>query len=136
MPKKKPVPRIFSREFKLAAVERMLAGENVCALARELRVLRKSLYEWKDLWRQGGADALRPRGRPRRSPALPTTVDPAASTQEALAQAQRRIAELERQCGRQALELDFFAQALRHIGAPDTKSGSLPPSTPKRRKAD
>ncbi len=136
MPKKKPSPRIFSREFKLAAVERMLAGENVCALARELDLRRKLLDEWKDLWRQGGADALRPRGRPRRSPVLPTTVDPSATTQDALAQAQRRIAELERHCGRQALELDFFAQALRHIGAAEAKSASLPPSTPKRRKAD
>lgn len=37
------VIRVFSRAFKLAAVRRMLAGENVSALARELRVLRKDL---------------------------------------------------------------------------------------------
>ena len=36
--------RNFSREFKLSAVRRMLAGENVSALARELAVLRKDLY--------------------------------------------------------------------------------------------
>ena len=35
--------RVFSRKFKLAAVHRMLAGENVSALARELKVLRKDL---------------------------------------------------------------------------------------------
>jgi transposase-like protein len=33
-------PRQFSREFKLAALARMAAGENVSALARELGVLR------------------------------------------------------------------------------------------------
>ena len=35
--------RVFSREFKLKVVRRMLAGENVSALARELKVLRKDL---------------------------------------------------------------------------------------------
>lgn len=38
MPKK---ARVLSRELKLAAVHRMLAGENVSALACELKVLRK-----------------------------------------------------------------------------------------------
>jgi transposase-like protein len=32
---------IFSRELKLKVVRRMLAGGNVSALARELKVLRK-----------------------------------------------------------------------------------------------
>ena len=36
--------RVFSREFKLKIVRRMLAGENVSALAREVKVLRKDLY--------------------------------------------------------------------------------------------
>ena len=36
--------RIFDREFKLAAVSRMLGGENVSALARQLGVRRKLLY--------------------------------------------------------------------------------------------
>jgi transposase len=35
--------RVFSRELKLSAVRRMLTGENVSALARELAVLRKDL---------------------------------------------------------------------------------------------
>lgn len=45
MPKK---ARVLSRELKLAAVRRMLAGENVSALARELKVLRKDLYKWRE----------------------------------------------------------------------------------------
>ena len=32
----------------------MLAGENVSALARELKVLRKDLYFWRDRFRSGG----------------------------------------------------------------------------------
>ena len=36
---------VFSREFKLKIVRRMLAGENVSALAREVKVLRKQLRE-------------------------------------------------------------------------------------------
>jgi hypothetical protein len=35
--------RVFSREFKLSAVRRVLAGENVSALSRELKVRRKDL---------------------------------------------------------------------------------------------
>src|SRR5712671_6977393 len=51
--------RVFSRTFKLAAVRRMMAGESVIALSRELRVLRKDLYLWYARFRGGGADALR-----------------------------------------------------------------------------
>ena len=58
--------RVFSREFKLDAVSRMEAGENVSALSRELVVRRKLLYEWRDAWRAGGEPALRPPGRPRK----------------------------------------------------------------------
>src|SRR3982074_3670789 len=56
--------RVKSRKFKLAAVSRMLAGENVSALARELKVLRKDLYVWRKRFRSGGPEALRGRGRP------------------------------------------------------------------------
>jgi transposase-like protein len=40
--------RSFSREFKLREVQRMEAGENVSALARELTVKREILYRWRD----------------------------------------------------------------------------------------
>jgi transposase-like protein len=116
MPKK--APRIFSREFKLAAVQRVLAGEPVKLVARELEVLRKDLYAWRDLFRSGGAAALRPLGRPRKSEAK----SPPAAAGGALEMpsdefdlARRRIAELERKIGQQQLELDFFRQALRHV---------------------
>ena len=49
--------RIYSREFKEAAVRRILAGEKIPAVAKQLR-LGKLLYSWRDLYEQGGVDAL------------------------------------------------------------------------------
>jgi transposase-like protein len=62
-------PRVFGREFKEAAVRRILAGEKVSALAAELQVCRKSLYDWWNLYERGGPEALRLPGRPRGSAA-------------------------------------------------------------------
>jgi len=59
MPKK---ARVSSREMKLAAVRRMMAGERVSALARELKLRRHLLYLWRDNFRAGGPSALRTRG--------------------------------------------------------------------------
>jgi len=112
-------PRLFSREFKLAAVQRVLAGEPVRLLSQELKVLSKDLYAWRDLFRAGGAAALRPLGRPRKTEArlaspsaLGEPVDMPASEYD---RARRRIAELERKIGQQQVELDFFRQALRQV---------------------
>jgi transposase-like protein len=114
MPKK---ARVLSRELKLAAVHRMLAGENVSALARELKVLRKDLYKWRASFRSGGPGALRGRGRPPKLvQAEPPDATAAAPPEGELTKAQRRIAELERKIGQQQVELDFFRQALRQVG--------------------
>jgi transposase-like protein len=95
----------------------MLAGENVSALARELKVLRKDLYTWRARFRSGGPAALRGRGRPRKPvPAEPPDATAAAPPEAALTKAERRIAELERKIGQQQVELDFFRQALRQVG--------------------
>src|SRR5262249_20998362 len=56
--------RIFSREFKEAAVQRMIAGEKVCAVATDLEVWPKLLYDWWNLYERGGPEALRAPGRP------------------------------------------------------------------------
>jgi transposase len=63
-------PRVFSREFKLQVVGRMLAGENVSALSRELKIPRNDLYVWRDRFESGGPEALRGRGRPRKGEAV------------------------------------------------------------------
>src|SRR2546427_12956627 len=56
--------RIFSREFKEAAVRRILAGEKTRTVANELRLRPQLLYTWLDYYQQGGAHTLLPRGRP------------------------------------------------------------------------
>src|SRR5258708_10928555 len=97
--------RRFSREFKLWALARMEAGANVSALARELGVRRKYLYQWRERFRLGGPVALRSRGRPTKAEALAMQADwealpavsgsmPERAPADALAKAPRRIAEL------------------------------------------
>jgi transposase len=127
MPKSKG--RRYNREVKLAAVKRMLAGENVPLLAKEIGTTRKSLYEWRASYLRGGALALRGRGQPWTSveaepppqaiaaaPPLPGTGEQPALAE--LAKARGRIRELERKVGQQQLDLDFFQRALRHVGGP------------------
>ena len=124
--------RIYSREFKEAAVRRVLAGERFAAVAKDLRLRSQLLYTWRDLYEHGGADALVPRGRPRRAAAWARR---RALLQPPSTQARRyghaagpsardpRLVELERKVGQQALELDFFKEALRHVKAPPPPSG-------------
>ena len=110
--------RSFSREFKLRAVQRMEAGENVSALARELSVKRTILYRWRDAWRLGGAKALRLRGRPSKAEAvMMAAARGVAGKANDLAEARWQIDQLQRKVGQQQLDLDFFKQALRRIEA-------------------
>jgi len=94
-------------EFKRAAVELMKPGVKLAELARTLGVNRQRLYEWREAL-LAGDELLRRPGRPKRE------VDPPAEASE-LAGARRRVAELERKVGQQALELDFFKQALQQV---------------------
>ena len=66
MSKPKSSHRVFSREFKVGIVRRMLAGENASAMAREVKLLRKDLYVWRDRFLAGDPEALRGPGRPRK----------------------------------------------------------------------
>jgi transposase len=111
-------PRVFIREFKEAAVRRILAGEKVKALAGELGLWPKLLYEWRENFERGGVEALLPPGRPPNSVARTLPPRRLKRSQRAAHQgnpapagdaaAQARIAELERKVCQQALELDFF----------------------------
>ncbi len=120
--------RTFSTEFKQAVVLRLEAGERVAAVAEELKIKRKLLYEWRAAYRKLGAAGLnRKRGRKpggaRASPdAAPATPAPLTD----LARAQARIAELERKIGKQQMDLDFFREALRLIDARDRPSRATP----------
>ena len=137
--------RSFSTEFKCGVIQRIEAGERLAAVADELGIRRKLLYEWRDAFRAHGAVGLNRKrgpkaGSTRSSPGLAASVassvadfapsparpgdDDGALTQEGkrtqaedLAQARARIAELERVIGRQQVDLDFFREALRLMDA-------------------
>jgi transposase len=120
--------RSYTREFKLEALSRWKAGESVEAVARDVGVRADQLYRWRRKWEAGGSEALRGAGKPRRGfePASATPASPE----------QRRIAELERQLGRQAVELDFLGGALQRIEAsrrPNDGPGATA-STPRSRR--
>jgi hypothetical protein len=125
----------------------MEAGERLAAVADELGIRRKLLYEWRDAFRAYGPGGLNRKRGPkpgstraaRSSPGRASCVaasvpdfapssarpgDERAPTQdgtraqaEELAQARARIAELERVIGRQQVDLDFFREALRLMDA-------------------
>ena len=102
--------RVFTREFKEGVVERILNGESVSALRQEVQIKRSVLYRWRDAYRKDGAAGLqRPVGRP---PGVPNPPRPVASPEEAAA---RRVAELERKIGQQALDIDFLRRAFKRV---------------------
>jgi transposase len=107
--------RRFSRETKLAAVRRMLAGENVVALSKELTVLRKDLYKWRASFLAGGPDALRGPGRPRQHPPADDTGAEPSEARSKVTKSHRRIAELERKIERQQVELESIRRDLLKI---------------------
>ena len=110
--------RVYSVEFKERAVHRMLSGETVGALHRELQVPRRDLYEWRDAYCREGVQGLRGAGRPREGQRPPT----GDSAEEI---ASRRVAELERKMGQPALlsqgvggpalEIDFLERAFQRV---------------------
>jgi transposase len=152
-------PTKLTLAFKLEALRRMEAGENVSALARDLGIKRKLLYQWRERVRALGPAGLRSRGRPKRDFEAQATIatptpsaepgsgavspsggaiagaappsSPGSPEVSALAAAEARIAELERKIGRQELELDFFQKALRRVKdvARTNDAPAAPPST-------
>jgi transposase-like protein len=93
--------RKFSLAFKKKAVERMKTCENVSALAIELKVLRKTLYEWR-----AAADGRPKRGRPAKqlgSPAANSSLSDQVAHWKVVA-------------SQLALENHFFKQALQPTG--------------------
>ena len=102
--------RVYSLELKVAVAERLVKGESVSALHDELGIRRGVLYRWRDAYRKEGVAGLqRVKGRP---PGVPNPPRPAG---EPGAAAARRIAELERKIGQQALDLDFFRRAFKRV---------------------
>ena len=87
--------RIFTKEFKLAAVQRLERGSSIGEVARALEVNPNALHRWRREVRQGPGNVFPGQGKQR--------------------WADGRIAELERKIGQQALEIDFLKRCLQRI---------------------
>src|ERR1700740_2230332 len=87
--------RMFTKEFKLAAVQRLEQGVSLGEVARALEVNPNVLHRWRREIRQGPGNVFPGHGKQRWS--------------------EGRIAELERKIGQQALEIDFLKGCLQRI---------------------
>ena len=101
--KKTKSPQVFTRDFKIAAVRRVLGGEQIGTVARKLGLSYEMLWRWKKRVVEQGEQHLNKVGRPRRG-------QPNGDEGQA-----RRIEELERLVGRQQLEIGFLDKALRRV---------------------
>ncbi|MFN7932906.1 MAG: helix-turn-helix domain-containing protein [Bryobacteraceae bacterium] len=91
--------RVYTREFRMEVVRRILAGESVPRLSQELGIHRKLLYQWLRQVNEGGEANLRPRGRPRKG----SEAEQAESRQ------------LGRTMARQQLMIDFLLLVSREV---------------------
>ena len=87
--------RLFTKEFKLAAVRRLEQGVSISEAARALEVNPNVLHRWRQEFRTGPGNAFPGNGKQR--------------------WAEGRIAELERKIGQQSLEIDFLKGCLQRI---------------------
>ena len=98
--------RHFSRQFKVAAVRRVMEGESRTRVARELDIGADLLWRWQKRVAERGEDHLLAIGQRVARERSPET--------EADAQ-RKRIADLERLVGQQQLEIRFLGKALRRV---------------------
>jgi transposase-like protein len=90
-------------EFKKKTVRRMLAGEPITRLSRELKVGRSLLYRWRNAYYKEGTAGFRPIGRP------------GWNLEDQAKGAESRISELERKIGQQAMVIDFLRKAFKRV---------------------
>ncbi len=87
--------RQFTKEFKLAAIQRLELGASVSEVARAFEVNPNVLHRWRKEFRQGPGNAFPGLGKRRWD--------------------EGRVAQLERKIGQQALEIDFLKGCLQRI---------------------
>ncbi len=87
--------RQFTREFKLAALQRLEMGASVAEVARAFEVNPNVLHRWRREMRQGPGNAFPGQGKRRWE--------------------EGRVAQLERKIGQQTLEIDFLKGCLQRI---------------------
>src|SRR6201982_3376830 len=87
--------RTFTREMKLAAVQRLETGSSIAEVARAFEVNSNVLHRWRREFREGPGNAFPGLGKKRWD-----------DTQQA---------KLERKIGQQTLEIDFLKGCLQRI---------------------
>ena len=87
--------RTFTRETKMAAVQRLETGSSIAEVARAFEVNPNVLHRWRKEFRQGPGNAF-----------------PGAGTRR---WDETELAKLERKVGQQTLEIDFLKGCLRRI---------------------
>ena len=87
--------RMFTKEFKLAAVQRLEGGGSIGEVSRAFEVNPNVLHRWRKEIRQGPGNAFPGHGKRR--------------------WAESQIAKLERKIGQQTLEIDFLKGCLQRI---------------------
>lgn len=87
--------RTFTRELKLAAIERLETGTSIAEVARAFEVNPNVLHRWRREFRQGPGNAF-PRVGQRRWD-------------------ESRVAQWERKIGQLAVEIDFLKGCLQRI---------------------
>jgi transposase len=87
--------RTFTRELKMAAIQRLETGASIAEVARGFEVNPNLLHRWRQEFRQGPGNAFSGLGKPRWE--------------------QTQVAQLERKIGQQALEVDFLKGCLQRI---------------------
>src|SRR5438876_10166157 len=87
--------RTFTREVKLAAVQRLETGSTIAEVGRAFEVNPNVLHRWRREFRQGPGNVFPGLGKRRWE--------------------EGRVAQLERKIGQQALEIDFLKGCLQRI---------------------
>ena len=87
--------RQFSKEFKMAALQRLERGASVGEVSRAFEISPNLLHRWRQEFGQGPGNAFPGAGQRRWE--------------------EGRVAELERKIGQQALEIDFLKRCLQRI---------------------
>jgi transposase len=87
--------RQFTKEIKLAAIQRLEMGASIAEVSRAFEVNPNVLHRWRREFRQGPGNAFPGLGKRRWD--------------------EGRVAQLERKIGQQALEIDFLKGCLQRI---------------------
>jgi transposase len=92
--------RLYTKQFREAAVGRLKGCENIRALAKELHVSRTQLYRWRD----------------ELDPEIPGMAGPAGQNARA-STLRKEVNHLKRVLAEKTLEVDFFRSALQKVEA-------------------